>query len=89
MNKESQSGVELLNYEPTRNRFRAEVLSGLRKSPKELPSKYLYDEQGSLWFDRITALEEYYPTRTEAAIMESCMDEMMDLIGTYPAGSLR
>jgi dimethylhistidine N-methyltransferase len=81
MNTESQSGVELHDYEPTRNRFRAEVLSGLRKSPKELPSKYLYDEQGSLWFDRITQLEEYYPTRTEASIMESYMDEMTHLIG--------
>lgn len=46
-----------------------EVRSGLRRQPKELPPKYLYDERGSELFDQITALPEYYPTRCERAIL--------------------
>lgn len=77
----SMSRLELHDFEPSHNRFRAEVLSGLRKSQKELPSKLLYDEQGAHWFERITQLEEYYPTRTETAILESSVAEIADSIG--------
>ena len=61
--------------------FLGEALRGLGKNPKELPCKYLYDERGSRIFDRICELEEYYPTRTEAAIMSDCIDEMAAEIG--------
>ena len=63
------------------SRMRAEVLHGLRKPQKELPSKYLYDAQGSQIFDRITALDDYYPTRVEAAIMTRHIDEIVEAIG--------
>lgn len=63
------------------NRFRAEVLSGLKKPQKELPPKYFYDERGSQLFERITTLDEYYPTRIELAIMEKYADEMTALLG--------
>jgi dimethylhistidine N-methyltransferase len=56
-------------------------LSGLRKSPKELPSKYFYDERGSSLFERICALDEYYIPSTEAAIMETYIKEMVELLG--------
>jgi L-histidine N-alpha-methyltransferase len=46
-----------------------EVTRGLCGSPKQLPSKYFYDERGSRLFDRITRLPEYYPTRTEQALL--------------------
>lgn len=49
---------------------RAEVLAGLHASPKSIHCKYFYDERGSQIFDRICTLDEYYPTRTELAIME-------------------
>jgi dimethylhistidine N-methyltransferase len=62
-------------------RFLAEVLSGLRKPQKELPSKYFYDERGSRLFERICGLEEYYIPDTEASIMEDNIDEMVELIG--------
>ncbi len=58
-----------------------EVLKGLSKSRKELPSKYFYDERGSRLFDEITRLEEYYPTRTETEIMRQNMDDMSRHIG--------
>ena len=51
--------------------FLADVLAGLSQTPKRLSSKYLYDERGSALFDQICELPEYYPTRTELAIMES------------------
>lgn len=51
------------------DQFRADVLAGLSRPQKRLPSKYFYDAAGSQLFDRITELAEYYPTRTELAIM--------------------
>lgn len=58
-----------------------EVLEGLQKPQKELPSKMLYDEEGSRLFDHITTLEEYYHARTEMAIMQASIGEIVSLIG--------
>ncbi len=58
-----------------------EVLEGLSKPAKELPSKLFYDELGSKLFDEITKLEEYYPTRTEMKIMEDNIEEIGSLLG--------
>jgi len=49
-----------------------DVLDGLTRPAKELPPKHLYDARGSELFEQITALPEYYPTRTERAILEAC-----------------
>ena len=46
-----------------------DVRVGLARSLKELPPKYFYDERGSVLFDRITSLPEYYPTRCERSIL--------------------
>ncbi len=46
-----------------------DVRCGLTTTPKSLPPKYFYDRAGSLLFERITELPEYYPTRTEAALL--------------------
>ena len=46
-----------------------DVRDGLTRSLKELPPKYFYDERGSLLFDQITSLPEYYPTRCERSIL--------------------
>jgi L-histidine Nalpha-methyltransferase len=61
--------------------FRADVLRGLRAAKKELPCKYFYDEAGSDLFEQITALDEYYPTRTEMAIMRRHAADMARLLG--------
>ena len=47
----------------------ADVRAGLTASPKALPPKWFYDDRGSELFDEITRLPEYYPTRTERAIL--------------------
>lgn len=61
--------------------FLADVLEGLGRHPKQLQSKYFYDERGSQLFDRITRLPEYYLTRTEQAIMEAHIEEIAEQIG--------
>jgi L-histidine Nalpha-methyltransferase len=45
---------------------------GLSAPFKELPPKYFYDERGSILFEEITRLPEYYPTRAERAILDRC-----------------
>ncbi len=49
--------------------FGAEVLQGLRRTPKTLSPWLFYDAAGSALFEQITALPEYYVTRTERAIL--------------------
>ncbi|WP_428268547.1 L-histidine N(alpha)-methyltransferase [Haliangium sp.] len=71
----------LSDYAPELDEFRADVLRGLAQPQKRLPSKYFYDERGSQLFDRICELDEYYPTRTELAIMSDYVDEMVAAIG--------
>jgi dimethylhistidine N-methyltransferase len=73
--------LALNSRNPFLRRFRAEVLRGLRAPVKELPCKYFYDETGSDLFEQITELEEYYPTRTELAIMRQHVAEMADVLG--------
>jgi dimethylhistidine N-methyltransferase len=62
-------------------RFRADVLRGLSRRPKEIPCKYLYDARGSALFEEICGLAEYYPTRTELGILERHVGEMAALLG--------
>ncbi|TAM60003.1 L-histidine N(alpha)-methyltransferase [bacterium] len=49
--------------------FAGDVRAGLLATPRRLPAKYLYDALGSLLFDAITALPEYYLTRAEREIL--------------------
>ena len=58
--------------------FAAGVLEGLSKRRKSLPSRFLYDARGSELFEEITRLPEYYPTRTETAILEANAAEIVN-----------
>jgi len=49
--------------------FEDHVINGLGDTPKWLSAKYFYDAAGSDLFEQITALPEYYPTRTELKIL--------------------
>ena len=55
--------------EGTERRLADDVLDGLTKPFKEIPPKHFYDSRGSELFERICELPEYYPTRTETAIL--------------------
>jgi len=72
----------LHDFKPSRERFYSDVLSGLQKPQKEIPSKYFYDEQGSKLFECICTLEEYYIPCIEASIMQTNISEMVELIGS-------
>lgn len=61
--------------------FRDAVLEGLAASPRAIPAKFLYDAPGSRLFDRITRLDEYYPTRTELGILARRAPEIARLAG--------
>jgi L-histidine N-alpha-methyltransferase len=50
--------------------LRADALAGLTADPKHLPPKWFYDARGSVLFEQITELPEYFPTRTERALLE-------------------
>ncbi|QDU66560.1 L-histidine N(alpha)-methyltransferase [Engelhardtia mirabilis] len=55
-----------------------ELRAGLAGSPKELQPKLLYDGHGSELFERITRQPEYYPTRSEAEILEQHAPAIME-----------
>jgi L-histidine Nalpha-methyltransferase len=59
-----------LGEEELADGLRAEALAGLSASPKYLSPTWFYDQRGCELFDAITELPEYYPTRTERAILE-------------------
>lgn len=56
-----------------------DVINGLKRSPKTLPPRYFYDSKGSQLFEAICELPEYYPTRTEAAIIEQYATEIAEV----------
>jgi dimethylhistidine N-methyltransferase len=60
--------------------FARDVVAGLARPQKTLPCRYFYDARGSELFEEITRLPEYYPTRTEAAILEAHAGEMVDAV---------
>ena len=51
-----------------------DVIAGLTGKQKSLPPKYFYDAKGSDLFEQICKLPEYYPTRTETAILKACSE---------------
>ncbi len=61
--------------------LRADARRGLTADPKWLPPKWFYDATGSKLFDRITELEEYYPTRAERAILVERAGEIARVTG--------
>ena len=83
MQDENVERTASYDFKPGLESFLAEVLIGLRKPQKELPSKYFYDERGSQLFERICELKEYYITGIEASIMRSHIKEIVELIGPH------
>ena len=63
--------------------FRAAIVAGLSQPQKRILSKYFYDERGSRLFEQITQLPEYYPTRTETALLRAHAAEFAELIGPH------
>lgn len=77
----SETALEaFVDLEPASDDFRADVLAGLAAPRKRIPSKYFYDETGSRLFERICMLDEYYPTRTETALLSAHAERLGALL---------
>lgn len=70
-----------LTHGPSSLEMAEEVLNGLTEQPKTLPPKYFYDERGSILFEEICDLDEYYVTRTEIGIMDTHVTGIAETIG--------
>ena len=70
---------------PNAGSFLDDVVTGLSAPRKALPPKYFYDARGSQLFDAICELPEYYPTRTELAMLEDAVSQIAERIGSKSA----
>lgn len=61
--------------------LRRDALEGLTAHPKSIPSKWFYDYTGSMLFDAITRLPEYYLTRSERQILRERAADVVELTG--------
>jgi len=68
---------------PAAESFRDCVLEGLGRRVKAIPCRFLYDARGSMLFEAICELPEYYPTRTETAILGAYAPEIAALMGPH------
>ena len=65
--------------------FRYDVLNGLSIRPRAIPPAGSIDRSGAELFEAITTLPEYYPTRTEHAILSDAASEIAALTGPVRA----
>jgi len=77
----NHAAVRFHDGEPGVDSLREAVLDGLAASPRAIPPKFFYDQRGSELFDQICRQPEYYPTRTEMAILERAAGEIAELTG--------
>ncbi|WP_145930873.1 L-histidine N(alpha)-methyltransferase [Acidihalobacter prosperus] len=70
-------GCRRIRPERRVNTLMEDARVGLLEPPRRLPPKYFYDARGSALFDRICDTEEYYPTRTENALLARHAGEIM------------
>jgi L-histidine Nalpha-methyltransferase len=76
--------IEIVNS--IRENFQADIekdiYTGLTAARRYIPSKYFYDSRGSVLFELICSLQEYYQTRTELAILHDTAPEIMAGFGS-------
>lgn len=75
------ASFEYHDLKPAAASFLEDVTAGLSARQKALPPKYFYDDRGSALFEAICNVPEYYPTRTELAILETHASEIAARIG--------
>ncbi|MDP6375753.1 MAG: L-histidine N(alpha)-methyltransferase [Pseudomonadales bacterium] len=89
------AAFEFYDLKPSDSAVLEDVLAGLTATPKRVSPKFFYDERGSKLFEAITELPEYYPTRTELAVLGACLPAMREMLGSgwclveYGAGTAR
>ncbi|QHD48598.1 L-histidine N(alpha)-methyltransferase [Halomonas sp. FeN2] len=70
-----------LHPTPASTSLRDEILTGFRADQKFASPKFFYDQRGSELFDQICEQPEYYPTRTEEAILAEAADDIAEIAG--------
>jgi len=68
-----ERSADVSNADPA---FLSDVLEGVSQRKKAIPARWFYDHRGSRLFEEITQLSEYYPTRTESALLAAHCDEV-------------
>ncbi|MCH1550670.1 MAG: L-histidine N(alpha)-methyltransferase, partial [Pseudomonadales bacterium] len=68
------------DFKPGREDMAAEVLRGITGVQKYISPKFFYDEKGSVLFEQITTLPEYYLTRTEMALFDAKLPEISSFL---------
>jgi len=64
------------------DQFALDVIEGLTSTPKQLPSRYFYDEKGDRLFQKIMNLDEYYLTNSEYEILDTYKDRLLSLFSS-------
>ncbi|MCB2199308.1 L-histidine N(alpha)-methyltransferase [bacterium] len=72
---------DLESVRSTRELFGLEVLLGLSKTEKSLPSRFFYDDEGSRLFQQITNLDDYYLTGAEHRILDVNKGKLAEMMG--------
>ena len=75
----SSCEITVIDSKDPRSGIAEDVRNGLSSEPKTLPCKYFYDKRGSLLFDQISRLPEYYLTRTETELLEAISAEIVEV----------
>jgi L-histidine Nalpha-methyltransferase len=77
----SPVSITIHNRDGQTARDRADLREALLRTPREIPSRFFYDDRGSRLFERITELPEYYQTRTEYALLAEIAPRLAALTG--------
>jgi len=75
--------MENFSYTETQDKFRNEILNGLKENPKHLLSKYFYDKKGDLLFQQIMNMPEYYLTDCELEIFTEKTADLANAINAF------
>jgi len=81
MSAPAMASLRFDDHQPTLSNLHDEVINGLKQCPRAIQPKFFYDETGSRLFDAICETPEYYPTRTEIAILTNNINEISAHIG--------
>jgi dimethylhistidine N-methyltransferase len=73
--------LQVIDLAPPPDDYAQALLDGFADTPRRIPCRFLYDDEGSRLFERITELPEYYPTRTEMALLTQHAREIAELAG--------
>lgn len=71
--------IQQLSGQDSLQELKQDVRDGLLTAPRSLPPRYFYDDEGSKLFNAICETEEYYPTRTEFALLTRHVKEIIKI----------